>query len=128
MAYGLVLHPGAYLRVGWNQLDAFIVSTSLAALYTQNSKLSMFKILRLLRALRPLRMINRFKVGRRTAQAAHHEDATVLCVTHAPQLYWKHSGSSVAAYRAWRLVHSALQSGLVLHDSFSCSRVLHHMM
>jgi len=26
VAYGFVLHPGAYLRNGWNILDFFIVS------------------------------------------------------------------------------------------------------
>jgi len=26
VAYGFVLHPGAYLRNGWNMLDFFIVT------------------------------------------------------------------------------------------------------
>ena len=57
-----MLHPGAYLRISWNQLDLVIVVTSLAALYSSSSHLAMIKVLRLLRALRPLRMISRFKV------------------------------------------------------------------
>ena len=57
-----MLHPGAYLRISWNQLDVVIVVTSLAALYSSSSHLAMIKVLRLLRALRPLRMISRFKV------------------------------------------------------------------
>lgn len=57
-----MLHPGAYLRIPWNQLDLVIVVTSLAALYSSSSHLAMIKVLRLLRALRPLRMISRFKV------------------------------------------------------------------
>lgn len=61
IAYGLAIHPGAYLRSSWNQLDFIIVLTSLLSLVVQNKKLRIFKTLRLIRALRPLRMISRLK-------------------------------------------------------------------
>ncbi|KAK9829920.1 hypothetical protein WJX72_008649 [[Myrmecia] bisecta] len=61
ISLGLVMHPGAYLRISWNQLDCIIVVTSMVSLYNNNPALASFKTLRLMRALRPLRLISRFK-------------------------------------------------------------------
>ena len=58
LSYGLLFTPNAYLRSGWHQLDATIVSASLLSLLAEgNSALS---TLRLLRVLRPLRLIAKF--------------------------------------------------------------------
>jgi hypothetical protein len=58
IAFGLVGSPGAYLRSGWNWLDAFIVFVSVLTLFISN-KVAALRAFRTLRALRPLRAINR---------------------------------------------------------------------
>ncbi len=58
LAFGLLFTPNAYLKSGWHQLDATIVTASLLSLLgDSNSGLS---TLRLLRVLRPLRLIAKF--------------------------------------------------------------------
>lgn len=60
IAFGFVLHEGAYWRNPWNMLDGTIVCASLASLSGSES-LSIVRVFRLLRVLRPLRMISRVK-------------------------------------------------------------------
>eukprot|EP01064_Diplonema_japonicum_P029541 TRINITY_DN4809_c0_g1_i1.p1 TRINITY_DN4809_c0_g1~~TRINITY_DN4809_c0_g1_i1.p1 ORF type:complete len:1504 (+),score=269.06 TRINITY_DN4809_c0_g1_i1:171-4682(+) len=57
IAFGLVRGKGAYLRDGWNILDAAVVCISVLALVFANFKI--VKVFRTLRALRPLRVVNR---------------------------------------------------------------------
>eukprot|EP01065_Artemidia_motanka_P016646 TRINITY_DN2025_c3_g1_i2.p1 TRINITY_DN2025_c3_g1~~TRINITY_DN2025_c3_g1_i2.p1 ORF type:complete len:2034 (+),score=727.75 TRINITY_DN2025_c3_g1_i2:76-6177(+) len=54
-AMGFLLHPGSYLRNGWNQLDFFIVTMSFLAFLPF---LDNYSAIRTLRVLRPLRSIN----------------------------------------------------------------------
>ena len=61
IALGLIMDSGSYLRDGWNQLDFFIVMTSLTDMILGlfiKLDFGIFKILRLLRTLRPLRVIS----------------------------------------------------------------------
>jgi hypothetical protein len=58
LANGFVLEKGSYLRESWNQLDFFIVVTSIIDLTFDGINLPVIKILRLLRTLRPLRFIS----------------------------------------------------------------------
>ena len=55
IALGFGIDSGSYLRDTWNQLDFFIVISSLIDLVVPNIDIPMIKILRLLRTLRPLR-------------------------------------------------------------------------
>eukprot|EP01062_Namystynia_karyoxenos_P001518 TRINITY_DN1051_c0_g3_i1.p1 TRINITY_DN1051_c0_g3~~TRINITY_DN1051_c0_g3_i1.p1 ORF type:complete len:2258 (+),score=709.38 TRINITY_DN1051_c0_g3_i1:430-6774(+) len=57
LAWGFIAHPGAYLRDGWNVLDAVVVCISVFSLAF--SGFEIVKIFRALRALRPLRVVNR---------------------------------------------------------------------
>jgi hypothetical protein len=57
IALGLCMDEGSYLRDSWNQLDFFIVNTSILDMSTENLKLPFIKIFRMLRVLRPLRFI-----------------------------------------------------------------------
>jgi hypothetical protein len=59
VAMGLVMDPGSYLLDSWNQLDAFIVTSSIADMSLQGLDLPFIRILRMLRVLRPLRFISR---------------------------------------------------------------------
>ena len=59
IALGFTMDGGSYLRDSWNQLDFFIVITSLIDFFLRNVDLPFIKILRLLRTLRPLRVIPR---------------------------------------------------------------------
>jgi len=56
IAYGLVMHPGSYLRDSWNCLDFVVVIASLVSLFAAGS---VVKTLRIVRCLRPLRAIKR---------------------------------------------------------------------
>jgi hypothetical protein len=58
IAFGLIARPGAYLRSGWNWLDAIVTIVSIASLSTTGS-IAALRAFRTLRALRPLRAINR---------------------------------------------------------------------
>jgi len=63
VAMGLAMDGGSYLRESWNQLDFFIVMSSIVDMSLsgsdEGSGMGFVKILRLLRVLRPLRMIAR---------------------------------------------------------------------
>jgi hypothetical protein len=59
IAMGLVMDEGSYLLDSWNQLDFFIVASSIADMSLQGFELPFIRILRMLRVLRPLRFISR---------------------------------------------------------------------
>ena len=61
IAMGLILHPGSYLRHGWNVLDGFIVLTSVLSVLFNDPRLTIVRSFRMMRALRPLRMIRRLR-------------------------------------------------------------------
>ena len=58
IALGLIMDQGSYLRDSWNQLDFFIVCSSILDMSLTGSDLEAMKILRILRTLRPLRIIS----------------------------------------------------------------------
>ena len=65
--YGVVLHPGAYFRDGWNIMDAMVVAAAIASLVLSNDESAspesqkIVKVLRVLRVLRPLKAVNKSK-------------------------------------------------------------------
>ncbi|KAK2156437.1 hypothetical protein LSH36_213g02000 [Paralvinella palmiformis] len=61
IAYGLVLHEGAFLRSLFNLLDLLVVAVAIVSYFLNADAISVVKILRVLRVLRPLRAINRAK-------------------------------------------------------------------
>ncbi|CAG4985174.1 unnamed protein product [Colias eurytheme] len=61
VTYGLVLHPGSFLRSAFNVLDMLVVCVSLISMSFKSGSISVVKILRVFRVLRPLRAINRAK-------------------------------------------------------------------
>ncbi len=58
LTMGFIMDNGSYLRESWNQLDFFIVVTSLFDLMMTGKSLGFIKVIRLLRILRPLRFIS----------------------------------------------------------------------
>ncbi|VEN59052.1 unnamed protein product, partial [Callosobruchus maculatus] len=60
LAYGFLMHPGAYLRNGWNLLDFTIVVIGLISGVLTNLTKDTFdvKALRAFRVLRPLRLVS----------------------------------------------------------------------
>jgi hypothetical protein len=59
LALGFVMDYGSYLRNGWNQLDFFIVVTSMIDMILGSIvDIAALRILRMLRMLRPLRVIS----------------------------------------------------------------------
>ncbi|EGZ28555.1 hypothetical protein PHYSODRAFT_467180 [Phytophthora sojae] len=59
IAYGFILHKGAYLRNSWNIMDFAITAVAAFFMFQGSSQFKFVKTLRAFRALRPLRMINR---------------------------------------------------------------------
>ena len=65
--YGVILHPGAYFRDGWNAMDALVVGSAIASLVLSNDESAspqsqkIVKVLRVLRVLRPLKAVNKSK-------------------------------------------------------------------
>jgi hypothetical protein len=57
IAIGFIMDEGSYLRESWNQLDFFIVNSSILDMSLDGFDLPILKILRMLRVLRPLRFI-----------------------------------------------------------------------
>lgn len=58
ISMGLFMDSGSYLRESWNQLDFFIVLTSLIDLALTGKSIGFIKVIRILRILRPLRFIS----------------------------------------------------------------------
>jgi len=61
LTMGFIMDNGSYLRESWNQLDFFIVCTSLLDLMLTGKKIGFIKVIRILRILRPLRFISHNK-------------------------------------------------------------------
>ena len=61
VALGFVMDEGSYLRESWNQLDFFIVMTSMVDIVVSHSDAQRVKIFRMLRILRPLRVVSHNK-------------------------------------------------------------------
>lgn len=59
LCMGFIMDEGSYFRDSWNQLDGFIVFSSIIEMALSGVELAFLKILRMLRVLRPLRMISR---------------------------------------------------------------------
>lgn len=55
------MDKGSYLRDSWNQLDFFIVMSSIVDMSATGLDIPIIKLLRMLRVLRPLRFINHNK-------------------------------------------------------------------
>lgn len=58
ISLGLIMDEGSYLRDTWNQLDFFIVSSSIIDMAATGVDIPVIKVMRMLRTLRPLRFIN----------------------------------------------------------------------
>ncbi|CAK1546630.1 unnamed protein product [Leptosia nina] len=60
IAYGFLMHPGAYLRNAWNSLDFTIVTIGIVSQILQKISSDLFdvKALRAFRVLRPLRLVS----------------------------------------------------------------------
>lgn len=61
IAMGFIMDDGSYLRNSWNQLDFFIVVSSIANMLLKDFKVPFIRVLRMLRTLRPLRFISKNK-------------------------------------------------------------------
>jgi len=58
LSMGLIMDNNAYLRDEWNQMDFFIVMTSIIDMSLDGLEIKFIKILRMLRTLRPLRFLS----------------------------------------------------------------------
>ena len=67
IAFGVVMHEGAYLRNGWNVLDFCIVLVSFLAIVIDYTLATPISFLRAIRAFRAFRLMGRFKQTRLVA-------------------------------------------------------------
>ena len=88
IALGFAMDGGSYLRDSWNQLDFFIVITSLVDFSLQNVDLPFIKILRLLRTLRPLRVISHNKSLRLIVTALFESVGSIFNVSIVVLVVW----------------------------------------
>lgn len=84
IAHGLLFHKGAYLRSGWNIIDALVVLVSIAT-YIFTVRL---KWLRALRAIRPLRVISRFSGMKIVVSSLVKSLPSILNVLLVCSLFW----------------------------------------
>ena len=82
------MDDGSYLRDSWNQLDFFIVITSLVDFFLRNVDLPFIKILRLLRALRPLRVISHNQSLRLIVAALFESVGSIFNVSIVVLVVW----------------------------------------
>ena len=80
IALGFVTEPGSYLRDTWNQLDFFIVVSSLVDMAVEEINIPMIKIIRLLRTFRPLRFVTH-NIHMRTMLKALFKSMGAICNT-----------------------------------------------
>jgi hypothetical protein len=66
---GFFMDDASYLRESWNQLDFFIVLSSIIDMCLYGQRIKSIKVLRLLRTLRPLRVIS------------HNEELKIIVVS-----------------------------------------------
>ena len=59
VAKGFVFSEDGYLRESWNQLDFFVVVSSVVSLIVEQFSVSFLKIIKILRVMRPLRFISK---------------------------------------------------------------------
>jgi len=107
IAMGLVMDEGSYLLDSWNQLDFFIVASSIADMLLHGFELPFIRILRMLRVLRPLRFISR-NVGLKTMVVALLDS-----VGHIVNV-------SIVVAMVW-LVFAILGVNFLMGHSFYCS-------
>ena len=88
IALGFVMDSGSYLRDSWNQLDFFIVVTSLLDFFLRNVEIPFIKILRLLRTLRPLRVISHNRSLRLIVTALFESVGSIFNVSIVVIVVW----------------------------------------
>lgn len=88
IALGFIMDSGSYLRDSWNQLDFFIVVTSLVDFFLRNVEIPFIKILRLLRTLRPLRVISHNRSLRLIVTALFESVGSIFNVSIVVIVVW----------------------------------------
>lgn len=88
ISMGLIMDNGSYLRESWNQLDFFIVITSLVDLMMTGKSLGFIKIIRLLRILRPLRFISHNKAMKMIVSALLDSGGSMVNVIIVIMVVW----------------------------------------
>ena len=85
---GFVMDKGSYLRETWNQLDFFIVCSSIVDMSFENINLPIIKVLRLLRTLRPLRMISHNSAMKVIVEALLESVGSIFNVVIVVMMVW----------------------------------------
>ena len=88
IALGFTMDKGTYLRDSWNQLDFFIVVTSMIDFGLGDIDLPFIKILRLLRTLRPLRVVSHSKSLRLIVAALFSSTGAIINVSVVVLVVW----------------------------------------
>ena len=88
VALGFTMDQGSYIRDSWNQLDFFIVITSMIDFSLGNIELPFIKILRLLRTLRPLRVVSHSKSLRLIVSALFSSTGAIINVSVVVLVVW----------------------------------------
>lgn len=108
IALGFAMDDGSYMRESWNQLDFFIVMTSLVDMSLAGSvDVGVLKILRMLRILRPLRVISHNQSMKMIVSALFDSVGAIFNVVIVMVMVW--------------LMFAILAINLLSGKSFYCS-------
>lgn len=88
ISMGFIMDEGSYLRESWNQLDYFIVITSLFDLASTSNKVGFIKVIRILRILRPLRFISHNKAMKMIVAALLDSGGSLFNVMIVIMVVW----------------------------------------
>lgn len=88
IALGFALDKGSYLTESWNQLDFFIVVTSLFDLALVAVDIPAIRVLRILRTLRPLRLISHNSQMKIIVMALIHSVSGIFNVVIVVIIVW----------------------------------------
>lgn len=88
IALGFIMDRGSYIRETWNQLDFFIVVSSMVDFFLTGVDIPAVKILRLLRTLRPLRFLSHNKAMRLIVVALLDSVGSIFNVMIVVMVVW----------------------------------------
>lgn len=88
ISMGFIMDEGSYLRETWNQLDFFIVISSLFDLFWSGQSIGFIKVVRILRILRPLRFISHNKAMKMIVAALLDSGGSLFNVIIVIMVVW----------------------------------------
>jgi len=117
---GIIMDEGSYLRESWNQLDCFIVVSSLMDFFLTGVDLPIIKVLRLLRTLRPLRFISHNKSMKMVVAALGDSVGSIFNVMIVVLVIWMMFGIFAINLFAGKMFYCSIGK-FTYRDKYECN-------